>query len=473
MPDENPEPIQPNQQNQQPNVYGPTPQPVPQSPQPWQPVTPTLSPTLPPEKPKKRRLVLIIAIVLLVLLLAVGYVFAFYLPKQPGNMYKAGLTNTGKALDSLITYGNEQKSADYKTSEFAAAGHLKSASGSYDLSASGSVNGKGDTTATIDVNFVGEKIQANIRSVTAEGNTTPDIYFQVSKAEKLLSQYGLQKYNNKWILVDHTLIDTYARNFQDSDSDTKEVSGPTSEQVTDAISKLQKLNKEYIFTTDASKAVLQNEQYLGKSTVRDRSAYHYKVGYNKSHLQTYITEVKKALDSSKLNDWSKSMGGKNLSEQSGFETLEKAVKDAKSDYKFDLWVDSATRVVSQLQFADPKDSSSKFTLAQHYTGGSLYPFSFSFNGKDDNDKPMSGTLDLSLDTKTHKFTAVFKGKSQDASDKPVDVDGNLSITPSNKPAEVTAPKGATSVNDILRELFSGMAGEADASVTSDGFSFSI
>jgi hypothetical protein len=478
MPDENSAPVPPNP-NQNfnpspaPNSFEPTPPPVPQESQPWQPVTPT--PMMPPEKPKKRKVVLLIAATLLVLLLAAGYVFAVYLPKQPGNMYKAGLTNTGKALDSLITYAKEQKKTDYKASNFAASGHLKSAGGSYDLSLSGSVNKGGGATATVNADVVGEKVQADLRSVTAKGNTTPDIYLKV-KAQKLLDGYGLAKYHDKWIVLDHTLIDTYARNFGGSTSASTDVTVPTSEQINDALSKMQEVNKTYIFTTDESKGVLQNEQYLGKSNVHGRDAYHYKVGYNKTHLQSYVKEAKKALDSSKLNDWSKSMGGKNLSEQSGFEALNKAIKDAKGNYKLDLWVDSSTRVVSQLQFADPKDSSSKFTLGQHYASGSLYPFSVGFTGKDGNGKPTNGSLDLSLDTETHKFTAAFKGKSQDASGKPVDVDGSLSVTPSNKTTDITAPDSATSVNDVMRDLFGGLMATTKPTIEEpamNGFSIDI
>lgn len=458
MQDDNPNVIQPNQSDPTNGTSMPS-SPVVTPPTSGfnEPPKPPFMPTTQPAPTSRKRLWLLAVAVVIVLGLAAGYVFAFYLPAQPGNMYKSGLTNTSKAIDTLIQYSGEHKASDYKSASFTGSAQVKSAQGSFDFDTSGSIDQKSNMTATFDADIMGQKIQANVRSVIPKKGTTPDIYFQVNKADKLLGQYGLQKYNEKWITIDHTVLDTFAKNAEDAkDKTTPEVTTPTYDQVRDVLDKVQALNKQYLFTTDEKYAVLKDEQFVAKEQVHARTSYHYKVAYNKDHLKTYVAEMKKALDTSKLNAWSESVNHKKLSEQVKFDKLEKEIADAKSDYKFDLWVDAKTRVIGQLQFTDPKDSSSKMTIGQNYTGGDQYPFSFAVNDKDDHGHPESANIGLTLDKKTQKTTVDITGAGQDETGKSFDITGSISVTPSTQGVAVTAPKNSTPINDVINDLFGGI-----------------
>jgi len=481
MPDDNPNVVRPNSltpdDTPTPSSVGPapvsptfssvgsenTPSPMPsiasEAPGTFEPSRPPFMPTTQPAPVSRKRLWIFIIAIVVVLGLVVGYIFAFYLPAQPGNVYKSGLTNTGKALDALITYADAHKTSDYKSASFTGSAQVKSAEGSFDFDASGSVDKKGNASASISADIVGQKIQASVRSVLPKKGTTPDLYFQINNADKLLTQYGLQKYSEKWITVDHTMLDTLAKAAEDNkDKNAPQVTAPSYAQVRDAIDKVQALNKQYLFTTDSQYAVLQGQQFLAKEQIHDRTQYHYKVAYNKDHLKTYLAEVKKALDSSKLNEWSEATNHKKLSEQIKFADTEKEVAKAKDDYKFDVWVDAKTRVVSQLQFTDVKDSSSKFTIGQNYTGGDQYPFSLSANDKDDHGHPESGTLNLTIDKNTQKVSADIKFSAQDESGKSFDITASFAVTPSNKDVKVEAPKDATPINDVIIDLFGGGVG---------------
>lgn len=453
------------------NVISPTPPTqTPETPSvPQPPLPPTFEP-MPPAEPQRggRRKWLIIGLaVLLVVLLGAGYVFGFYLPNRPDNVYRSGLTNSGKALDKLVSYSNKQQAADYKRSDFTGNVKVKSGDGSYDIGLKGSADQKGDLTMDIDANIMGEKASGNLRSIVAEGNTTPDIYFRVNNAKGLLASYGLDALDGKWISVDHTLIDTYAKEFGQDSSASSKVSAPTYEQLNDAATKVQAVNKQYIFTTDPAKAVLSGEKFIGKETLNNRTHYHYTTGYSKAHLQAYVGAVKQALDSSKLNEWSKASNDKDLSKVLSFETLEKTVKDAKGGYRFDLWVDKDTKLMSKLQFADPQDKASKFTISQNYTGGDVYPFSLSFNSKDENNMTSTGTLNVTVDTKTNKVTANVSGNTKDAKGNTDELTAELSVTPSNQALTVTAPEGATSVNELLGMLLTGALGDEASKTTTD------
>lgn len=418
-------------------------------------------------KPKGKRLKwAIVAVVVLVLVLGGGYTFAFYLPNTPSNVYKSGLTNTGKAADKLVDYMQQEQGKSYKSVSFDGKADVKSGSGSGDATLSGAFDKSGNGTLNANIDIAGEHVQLNGRSVVAKGNTTPDLYLQVTGVKTLLDNVGmssLDSLDGKWISVDHTLVDTYKKDFTQGfasglgNSDTQL---PTLNQVTGTIADVQTVNKQYIFTTDSQKAVLTNQKFLGKETKDGRTLNHYTVGYNKAHLQAYVAALKTTLDASPLNDWSKKANdGKSLSESMNWSDLEKSVSNAKNNYTFDVWVDTKTKLINSVQFTDLSDSSTKFTIGQNYTGGTSYPLSLGFSDKDSSGNPETGILGLTVDTSTHKYTGAFSvsTKGNDAAD----VSATFTLTPGTTPVQVTAPENAESINDVLSQL--GLLGAGTAS----------
>src|SRR6202035_3096437 len=165
--------------------------------------------------------------------------------------------------------------------------------------------------------LMGEKVNANVISIKSPGNTAPDVYVQVSGIKSMLDSLGLNsldKIDGQWIAIDHTLVETYLNSLAGQKSSSTG-SAPTYAAVEDAISKVQAVNKQYLFSTNASTAVFSNPQFIAKETNGGRALDHYKVSYSKTHLNAYLTAVGQALNSSQLNTWYKNMSaGKNLSD---------------------------------------------------------------------------------------------------------------------------------------------------------------
>jgi hypothetical protein len=437
-------------------------------------VSPTPSPAVVGGRKKPgRKLFALIALVVIILLVA-GFAFAFYLPNTPGRVYSSSLTNTGKALDKLVDYVQTEDKASYKSASFDGTMKLKSSSVSFDSTLTGAFDKNSNGKLQLKADVEGENITANVVSVKAAGNTSPDLYFQVSGVKNYLDSAGLNDLDSldgQWISVDHTLLDTYAASLKSSLGSGSNVadatSVPTVEQLNDAITKVQTVNKQYLFTTDDSKAVLTDQKFIAKETKNGHTQNHYKVGYDKAHLQSYVAALKTALDSSKLNDWSKKANdGKNLSEELDFKSLEASIKNAKSDYTFDLWADTKTKLVSSLQFTDPKDNS-KLTIGQNYTGGTTYPLSLEVSDSPDS----NGKFNLSVDTKTHKYVLDFTTTPGTKAKDGATVTGNFTITPSNDSVSATAPSGAKSINDVLNQL--GLGGLLDSAAADQTDSASL
>ncbi len=387
----------------------------------------------------------------LVALLAAGYVFGLYLPNKPEAVFSKSLSQSGMALDKLIDYTKEQEKNPAKSAVMDGKVNVKASEVSFDMTMEGKSSGN-DADVTMDANFMGQKLTADLRMLKAEGSDNPDIFFKVNGAKDMLEGFGedasqIAPYENKWIAVDHTLLDTYTSQAVGGASLT---TSPTSDQINDALAKVQAVNREYIFTDNASKAVVEYKSFEGKSTIDGREVNQYKATYNKEHLTAYVKALSTALDESKLNDWFKEQSeGKSFSESMQLEELEKSIKDAKDNYIFDMYVDVKTKLVHSLVFTDPDNQKDTFTIYQKYTGGSSYPFGLKVNTDGSGQKSMFD-ISLSVDTKSDVVKVGLDGEMSGAK-----LTGSFTITPSNEEVKVEKPAGAIPVTTFMNQLGGG------------------
>jgi hypothetical protein len=414
-------------------------------------------------KPKRKRWLLPLVVIVVVLLLAAGYVFGFYLPNTPGNVYKKSLSNTASGYDKLVDYTKAQSQQQYKG--FKGDGNFKFSGNG--VAGDGTITGQSDGkngTFAVNTDIMGQKFSVNGRALTASGQTSPDIYLQVTGIKSMLDSYGLESLDSldgQWLLIDHTLLDSAASSAT-GESDTK-LSAPTAKQVQDALAKVGAVNRDYLFSTDKDTAVLTNNKFLGKSTKDGRQVYGYEVGYNKAHLKAYVTALGKALDSSELNAWAKQAGdGKSLSESMDLTSMQTDIDQLKGTETFHMYADAKTKLISRLEFTDKSDNST-FFITQGYTGGSVYPFSLGVSGSPES----NGSLSLKVDTKSNKIDVDFSatpGSKASGSDKTT-VTAHLSVTPSNESVKVTAPANAEPITDLLNQL--GLGGALGGQTTND------
>ncbi|MFA5003806.1 MAG: hypothetical protein WC498_00840 [Candidatus Saccharimonadales bacterium] len=415
---------------------------------------------------KKRWLMPAVVAAAAVVVLGGGYVFAFYLPNTPSNVYSTSFKKSGEAVDKLVDYTSKQTVMHYKGATFDGTLKVKSSTASFDASLNGAFDSNSNGKLELKADLAGQNVTANLRSIKASGNTSPDIYLQVSGVKSLLDAYGLGGLDNQWVSIDHTLIDTYASSLKDSTSlkaDTGALSAgntPTADQINDAISKVQAVNKQYLFTTDESKAVIVKQKFVAKETQNGRSVDHFKVGYNKDHLQAYVGALKTALDSSKLNDWAKKAnGGKSISESMDIASLQNDIKNSKATYSFDLWVDAKTKLISNIEFTSQTDPSSKFNIGQNYTGGSIYPIVLGLNTKSGH-----GNVTFTVNTETNKVT--FDLTAATTTGGSTSVTAHFNAAPSNQTVKVTAPTGAKPLTEVLGQL--GLPGVGATPVSASG-----
>lgn len=391
-----------------------------------------------------------------VLLLAGGFTFGYYLPNQPNAVFSKALSNSGKAVDKLVSYGTDSKNDDFVAADFDGTLKVASPDASVDVTISGEVDKDANGSLKIDANAAGEKFNAEIRSIHVAGNSNPDVYVKIAGIKPLLDSVGYEMFDSldgQWVSIDHTLLDSYTSSLETVNTSEE----PTTAQINDAVVKVQQVNKDYLFTTDSDKAVLTNKKFVGKETVDGLKTNHYKVGYDKAHLKAYTEALKKAIDSSKLNDWSKKVNdGKSLSEVADFDSIIKSAEEGSGNGQVDLYVDLDTKLIHSIVFP-MSDSTSKgtFTIAQNYKGGDEYPFSIAVANSSSSEKT-TAKFDLNWNSKTNKTTVGIDAKVVSDSGSTT-VKGNFNVTENKNKVTVTAPTGSKTITEIMNELGLGDA----------------
>lgn len=384
--------------------------------------------------------------------------FGFVLPNQPANIWKTALSNTSKGYDELVEYIDEQK--DVKGGKVK--GNFKFESS--DVVVDGNIDGAYDDKSSnikLDAGAAGTRVNFTVLTNIPEGATTPDIYLKaeglagvgelLGGGDPAAAQY-FAELDGKFYFIDHTLIDQAAKSAQQSDSSFPDLKAEDVKAIAEAVGNV---NKDYLFTTDESKAVFKVKSEVGKETVDGRETYHYKVGYDKEHLKEYMTKLKEALKQTKLKD---------LITDESFDQSIRDIDQLDGNGEADVWVDMKTKLIRTIRFTDTKDNTT-LDIGLLHEGGDDFPFYLTVK-----DKEANMTIKLNLNTKTNVVTLDVNGDfSQEGQSSKATA--KLTLEPSNDTVDFQKPEGAESLSDLIAPFLGGGLG-ASGGLDQGGAEFS-
>ena len=306
-------------------------------------------------KDRKRAFIFLGLSAFLVVCIAV-FVLAFYIPNLPKNVWATGLTRTGKETDLLIEKLEDPKA--YKAlekSSIAVKGKGTTDGTSIDIN----LDSKYDSTksnSNLDVNGKGNgktyKLNAQVKTVLPESATLPNIYFKISGFSSLgLDEFfgDLKKYDNTWVAVEQ---DFYNSLIEPGDTpDKQDGKNVTQQDITSVLSDLNTVAKEYIFTNDPEKAVIEMVSYVGTEESEGIKAKHYKAKINKSHAVAYC---KASAQKVFANKSFKRIAGEDEASYKDYKddtlkSCDSSIKDSELDRPFDMWIDSKYKVIHKVR----------------------------------------------------------------------------------------------------------------------------
>jgi hypothetical protein len=430
--------------------------------------------TLPHKTGKSKRFKLLVAALAAILLFggsASAYYFAYYM--NPNTIWSQSLSNTAKGYSALVDYLNTTSNAHYK-------GVSEDGSFKYQINGQnfdGNMSFKSDGThssGSMDVGLALTRVKVNFLGVKPANADMADLYFQANGikglGDFLGSDFG-KKFNNldgQWIVIDHTLLEDIKSQVTKSASNSTTLNWP---DVVAAAKSFGDVNKQYVFTTKKDKSVTTVVKQYGVETINGHKVYHYKVGFVKQNVKSYITALRDALKSSKLGTWLTAETGKSIDDTIGYTDLEKSADNIKSSDTIDVWSDVHTRLIYKVRVSGTTNPAENYAdIGLDYKGGGVYPFFLNSMVKSGSTTEKS-SFTATLNTNTREF--VIKLNDNTTGDTKSSLSGTFTFKPSNDTVSVTIPKNAKTLSAVLDELglgdlFNALLSEAAAASSTNG-----
>jgi len=401
---------------------------------------------------RMKKTFLIVGSSLATVLLVGGFVFGYYIPNKPQNVYKTGLNRTGFVVNLVANQATKKENVQKITntafkSSLSVKTKTVSLTGTIDskfdntknlTTIKGSFQEKGQPVKKIDINAMGEK---------AEKSALPNIFVKVIglkdlKANSLLP--GLEDYDGKWLTLDQAVWDKLGVK-QDASTPNGDL---TNEEVAQDAKALISVSSEYILSANKDKAVLENRKFIGKEKIDGITAHHYLVGFNQANAKAYCEKLTKtALDTA---TYSKLTGSKKSDIDKAKKNVGKDCKDiVKNNFKpndtFDLWVNSSSKLIYKIRIKDKTDAKNYTEFGQTLKGrDQITVFITSYQ----NSNKGKFTTSLTTSIKTNKTTGEIKYSDKDN----VNVRATFEFAPYNGKIDTKAPAGAIPSSELIKKL---------------------
>lgn len=418
----------------------------------------------PAKKSKKGLLFGLSFLAVIAVLLAVGYVFALYLPAKPDNVYKKSMDRTSKALTQVISKTSSKEQLDkYKKNQLSGNMNIDFAP----LKVAGNMNLKYDEKSldfSLDAKLSQDgQTEKNYKThILAEQDQKlgyPDIYFIFDG----ISDFGLENYipgvdklDNTWIKIDKNYIKKNVDSLKSrvTNGGDVDVTKDAPQLTNEDIEQLANIGKDqinkYVLTNNPENAILINKKFIAKEKVDDIQTYHYVMGFNKDNLvKACIDTASRYLESGAYKKFA------NASEQSikdekdqAKKSCENSKKDIKDDEEFDMWVDAKYKLIYKIREVDDKQKDTYIEIGQKYKGGDDLHLFINYVSKEDK---MNGHMTLGINTATLVSKTEFMFQADDEKDK-----GKLQITLDGKPLDdditLDKPTNPKDLEQVMKDL---------------------
>lgn len=404
-------------------------------------------PTTPVKKSKKKWF-LGGGVLAAVLLLSSGFVFGYYIPNTPANVWKTGMHHTGQAVESLMSEATSGERAQNLT-KFGLSGAFSYGSNKSTETVSGSFSSKtdgtdSDSSGTVRYNLDGtgaKTISGKLVTIQTDTSTLPDIFFQISGLSTLgLDAYipNIKTYESRWIEVDGSYLESLGGTTA-TDSTDSQITTADAHELAVAVGSV---SREYLFGTDSTKAVLVNKSFVGKETVEGVKTYHYSVAVDKTNFESFCSALGDKV--SQTSAYKKLTGASDTNEAK--KSLVESCKGTDTSGTFDVWIDSGYKLIHKVRFTDDNNKS-YVEFGQSYNAGDTIPF---FLKAYDADSKSTGTLALSVNTKTNQIDGkgTLKNEGSDGGSGTL----TLQLKPINGDFKVERPTNTIKVQELLAQF---------------------
>lgn len=411
--------------------------------------TPTPTPS---NNPKRKKLIIITIIALLVILLGlVGYIYGYYIPNKPENVWRTGFDRTAQALDTVSDSLTEKKNVEQISQSTITADYdVRYGESRYEGSLEALFNkSEGTYSVKLKNNDSGEKQEFTVDAITHHDTKQafPEIFFRFNG----LAMFGgsdyidtLLDYENRWIAADKEYFSTFAPEEQEE----VKKADLTYEDYLAFAKAAKSATNEYVFTSNPEKAILVQKSIVGPEKLNDINTYKYKAGLSEHNLQRYCEAL--------LTRLIDTPGFKKLPyiEEDKIGEYKKEVKEFCSepmnvkDIELDVWVDRKYKLLHQIGY-QVKDGP-YIAVGQTYSGGDIFNvFVKATYNKDGDTANVTYTVEANINTliTKAKLTADFDFDGEKSS-----AEANFQSKPHKNDIKADRPDNVVPIQEIIERI---------------------
>lgn len=389
----------------------------------------------------------IIAVVIAGVLLIGGSAAAYVgvvVPNRPENIWARALNNTAKGYDSLLEKQGETIT-DLNTAKII---------GDYRVESSGVViegnfQSESDqkvSKSAIDMKIMNSTINAEILTEISEENQYPDIYAKIdglAAFQSLAAGTNLEglitQVDGKWFVLEGSLLGQMLQAAErEQDAGSPEIK---TEDITELFKAIGTVNRTYVFTTDKSKSIFNEVNFIDKEQRNNRATHHYQVTPNKVNLKSYAAELTKIISESNVyKTYYPDSGSIDVT------GVNEAIDNLSGNEIIDVWVDSTTKLLQAVRFKNQETQDQYVEIGLNYTGSVEYPFYLEL--KDGEKESMKLQITLYSDKEGAEV-------SLEADSEVTKFDLNGTVTFTNDPIIIEKPAEAIPISTLIEQLFGG------------------
>ena len=424
----------------------------------FQPDSPQPSSLGPDTGGKKKKLLMSVAGVTIICL-GLGWLFGFYLPNKPQNVWRTGLDRTGSVINDLVIASTEKdKLEQIKKNELTGSLEINGGGTSF----SGSFSTKYDTKKSdsrLDIRYKDassqeKKFSTKLLSELPDNTDLPNVYFQLSGLDLLgvgALFPSIEGYDGKWISVSSEYLKSIQPPEAQKELKKKQKNNVTKTDVAELARIVSSATQEYVFTSDTDKSVLVQKQFVGTEKLDDgTTANHYVASFNKANAGKYCEAL---IDRFMSADSFKKLPGVNPDniERDKQKTIkscqDSAKRDIKDSYTFDVWIDKKLKIIHKIRFTDEKEKGTYIEVGQDFRGGDELPLFVVFHSdKGKYDAKLTLDVDTAKSTSKGSFDLSYDG------DPKYTAKASFEFKPYAGEINVEKPANAIPIERVFKQL---------------------
>lgn len=413
-------------------------------------------------KKSKKSLMVASLVAGLFILGGLGYVFGFYIPNKPENVWRTGLNRTGKALDKIVTQSTTKEQLEVvKKTQLTASVEGKA----FGAEINSNLDMKFDDLKSnggfkFELKSDGQETKTAIDFISSmtEGENYPDIYLKgTGLTESLLALIvpNIGDYENKWIYISKD----YLKGLQSTAeaSTAKKQQSVNSGDVSEAVKVSVQTVNDYVMTDSKDKAVLTQKSFIKQEKLDNNvTANHYTATINKPNAKkfcsAFINNISETNLFKKLNEQTEEDTKKSI--QSSIQDCEKSVDGIKDGKEYHIWIDKKYKLLHKVRDYSDSNKDEYIEFGQIYKGGDDLNLFMNFHSPNE---PMD--LNLSAQTNTKTMLTTMSGKvTGGKDDQKTDLKMKLETKPLSSQIDIKKPDSVLKIEDLVKQFSAGSSG---------------